>query len=31
MRKLGEIGGVEAEREGIMGELIGVGGLGGVG
>jgi len=25
MRKLGEIGGVEAEREGIMGELIGVG------
>jgi len=22
MRKLGEIGGVEAEREGIMGELI---------
>jgi len=25
MRKLGEIGGVEAEREGIMGELTGGG------
>jgi len=31
MRKLGEVIGLEAEREGIMGELIGLGGLGGVG
>jgi len=31
MRKLGGIGGVEAEREGFMGEFIGVGGQSGVG